>query len=246
MKYPLAKVRLIDSDENVLAGYAKLQNYIKDELNCLELFTDSNEDAYIQYKVEPDNKAMGQVFKKKFDKNFKTALANLTNDQIKEYLANGKLDVNGNEVVDGMLKVQKSFNAQVSADKDWACESKGTATVMLDIKVTPELKRQGLSREITNRIQRLRKTSGISIEDQIDIFYQVQGESPEINQTLDKFASNIEDQTRMPLLELAQLQGKPTFVGETEFVDPENESEQVKIYIYMAKPEFNDQALQVS
>lgn len=48
----------------------------------------------------------------------------------------------------------------------------------------------------------------------------------------------------MPLLELSEKAGNPTFVGETEFIDPENESEQVKIYIYMAKPEFDDQALQ--
>lgn len=40
------------------------------------------------------------------------------------------------------------------------------------------------------------------------------------------------------------MAGSPTFVGETEFIDPENESEHVKIYIYMAKPEFNEQALQ--
>lgn len=90
------------------------------------------------------------------------------------------MTVNGHEVVEGMLKVNKTFQKAIASDKDWACESKGTATVMLDTKVTPELKRQGLSREITNRIQRLRKTSGISIDDQIDIFYEVQNESPEI------------------------------------------------------------------
>jgi hypothetical protein len=47
MKYPLQKVKLIDSDESVLAGYTKLQSYIKDELNCLELEIDTNEDSYI-------------------------------------------------------------------------------------------------------------------------------------------------------------------------------------------------------
>ena len=105
MKYPLQKVTLIDSDESVLAGYIKLQQYIKDELNCMEVITDSNEDAYIQYTVEPDNKVMGQVFKKQFDKNFKTALSALTSDQIKSYLADGSIIVNGNEVVSGMLRV---------------------------------------------------------------------------------------------------------------------------------------------
>lgn len=63
---------------------------------------------------------------------------------------------------------------------------------------------------------------------------------------MDTFAKSIETRTLMPLLELSEKAGNPTFVGETEFIDPENESEQVKIYIYMAKPEFDDQALQVS
>lgn len=84
-----------------------------------------------------------------------------------------------------MLKVVKQFRPEVKAEADWGCESKGTATVMLNTKITPELKRQGQSREITNRIQRLRKNSGISIDDQIDIFYEVIGESPEITAVLD-------------------------------------------------------------
>jgi isoleucyl-tRNA synthetase len=46
------------------------------------------------------------------------------------------------------------------------------SSVMLDTEQTEELKNMGLSREVTNRIQRLRKTSGISIDDQIEIFYQ--------------------------------------------------------------------------
>lgn len=84
-----------------------------------------------------------------------------------------------------MLKVVKTFTDAVKNDKAWGVESKGTATVMLNTQLTPELKRSGLSREITNRIQRLRKNSGISIDDQIDIFYEVVGESPEIRAVLD-------------------------------------------------------------
>ena len=92
----------------------------------------------------------------------------------------GSIDINGNEVTLGMLKVVKTFTDAVKNDPQWGCESKGQGTVMLDIHLTPELKRMGLSREITNRIQRLRKTSGISIDDQIDIYYEIVGESPEI------------------------------------------------------------------
>lgn len=95
-------------------------------------------------------------------------------------MSTGSVDVLGNEVVTGMLKVNKTFNKTIKDDKNWGSECKGSANVMLDINLTPALKRQGLSREVTNRIQRLRKTSGISIDDQIDIYYRVQGESPEI------------------------------------------------------------------
>ena len=246
MKYPLARVRLVDADQEVLAGYSKLQNYIKDELNCLELILDHNEDAFIQYTVEPDNKLMGQAFKKSFDKNFKKALTELTNDQVKTYMSTGSISVNGHNVTTGMLKVVKTFTEAVKKDKDWGCESKGTATVMLDTKVTPELKRQGLSREITNRIQRLRKTSGISIEDQIDIYYEVVGESPEISKTLDTYLQAIQDQTRMPVVDANERNKAAPFIGETEFIDPDNESEHVKMYIHMAQAEFNDDKLEVS
>ena len=166
MKYPLAKVKLIDSDQSVLASYNKLQSYITDELNCLELECDSNEDEYIQYRVEADNRALGKALGKKFDKAFKAALTNLSSDQIKGYLRDGRIEINGNEITDGMLKVIKAFKAEESkGEQRWICESKGSANIMLDTQQTPQLKQKGMSREITNRIQRLRKTSGISIDD---------------------------------------------------------------------------------
>lgn len=102
--------------------------------------------------MDPDNKALGQAFKKKFDKNFKKALSELTNDQIKGLLRDGKIDINGNEVTTEMIKVVKAFTNDVKKDKSWGCETKGTANVMLAVQLTPELKCQGLSREITNRI----------------------------------------------------------------------------------------------
>ena len=145
-----------------------------------------------------------------------------------------------------MLKVVKAFRADVKSDKDWGCESKGTATVMLNTKLTPELKRQGLSREITNRIQRLRKNTGISIDDQIEIFYEIVGESPEITAVMDTHQRAIQDTTRMPVVVAAERDTSAPFVGETEFVDPDNTSEHVKIYIHMAQPVFNDEQLQVS
>ena len=49
----------------------------------------------------------------------------------------------------------------------------------------------------------------------------------------------------MPLVQLSERDAScvAPFIGETEFIDPDNEAEQVKIYIYLAQPVFDDQAL---
>jgi hypothetical protein len=49
----------------------EVQNYILDELNCLELKVESNEDDFVDYRCDPDNKEIGSVLKKAFDKKFK-------------------------------------------------------------------------------------------------------------------------------------------------------------------------------
>ena len=50
----------------------------------------------------------------------------------------------------------------------------------------------------------------------------------------------------MPVLQLSEKTGNGPFIGETEFVLPENEAEQVKMYIHLASVSFVNDALQVS
>lgn len=59
MKYPLSKVILVDADKDALEDYRLLAKYIKEELNCLDIELKSNEDDYIVYKAEGENRAMG-------------------------------------------------------------------------------------------------------------------------------------------------------------------------------------------
>jgi len=89
MKYPLARVVLVDADKSALDDYRLLAKYIKEELNCLEIELQSNEDDYIVYTAEGENRAMGQAFGKKFDKSVKEKIMALTSDEIRTYLATG-------------------------------------------------------------------------------------------------------------------------------------------------------------
>jgi len=90
---------------------------------------------------------------------------NLSSDEIRQFLATGSVKVGELTITADMLKVTKQFNPTCENNKQFACASSDQVSLMLDVVQTEDLMQHGLSREITNRIQRLRKTSGISIED---------------------------------------------------------------------------------
>jgi len=246
MKYPLRAVQLVDGDESVLEGFKTLEKYIKEELNCVELSLQKQEDDFVVYTATPDNLLMGKAFKKQFDKKLKAQIAQLSSDQIRDYLKNGKTTVSGLEITEGMLKINKEFNDALKKDSKWAVHSSMMSSVMLDTVQDEDLLHQGLGREITNRIQRLRKTSGISIEDQIEIFYSFAGESSEqsvLGRVISAHGDKIAKHTKMAFVPGSVRQSHAIHIGDTEFIMPENESEHVKISICLATPNFVDSAL---
>jgi isoleucyl-tRNA synthetase len=70
IKYPLRTVRLVDADPKVLDGFKTVQRYLCEEMNCIDLELIADEATYVDYSCKPDNKLIGQVLKKKFDKKF--------------------------------------------------------------------------------------------------------------------------------------------------------------------------------
>jgi len=55
---------------------------------------------------------------------------------------------------------------------------------------------------------------------------------------ISKYTDKMVAQTRMPVLNLKELQGTPVLIGETEFVHPDDEADQVNLKIYLAAPKF--------
>jgi isoleucyl-tRNA synthetase len=165
MKYPLRKVKLVDADLSVLEGFGTIEKYIKEELNCYEMETARDEDNFVLYSCKPDHRALGQLLKKDYNKQFKADLTKLTNEQLKAYLKNGSIEVNGKAIGEGMLNVEKCFNPTYQKHKEWACHASMESSVMLYKLLDDELMEVGLAKEATSKIQRLRKSSGISIDD---------------------------------------------------------------------------------
>ena len=140
LKTPLASVTLIDQDPVALKDFAEVESYIKEELNCLELVTDSNEDKYMNYKCEPDNKEIGSVLKKAYDKKLKTAIANLSSAQLRDYLKDGHIMIGDVKIQQGWLKVEKLFNEEFSKSTEFAGASNMMSSVLLKTTMDDNLR----------------------------------------------------------------------------------------------------------
>ena len=124
----------------------------------------------VSYRVLPDNKLLGPRFGAQFPQ-VRTALAALDPGEVAQSVANDRpvsLEVDGQPVelapAEILVSTQPAEGLAVAADK--------LATVAVDATLTPELKAEGLAREVVRRIQAMRKDAGFDISDRITTYYQ--------------------------------------------------------------------------
>jgi isoleucyl-tRNA synthetase len=88
----------------------------------------------------------------------------------------------------------------------WLVATEGSMTIALDVTITDALKQEGVARELINRIQNLRKSSGFEVTDKVDVKIFADGEYyEEIAASLADFAEYVGAQTLALSVEAAQL-----------------------------------------
>lgn len=175
LKTPLKTLVVISASSEYLEDIKGLEQYILDELNVRELIVTSNEAEYgVKYSVLADVKSLGMKFKKDAAK-IKSALPSLTEEQIKEFIKTGEIEVQGCKLITEDLRVQREV-PKIEGDKT----SEGLEViverevmVILDATLYAELEKEGLARELVNRVQRLRKSCGLVPTDDVRLLWQV-------------------------------------------------------------------------
>jgi isoleucyl-tRNA synthetase len=172
LKTPLKTLVVINKDQEYLDDVKSLEGYILEELNVLELVLSSDEAKYnVEYSVNADWPTLGKKLKKDVQK-VKKALPSLSSDDVKGYLANKKILVDGIELVEGDLVVKRGIKED-DGSKGMETNTDADVLTILDINLYPELAHQGLGREIINRVQRLRKKAGLLPTDDVKMEYTV-------------------------------------------------------------------------
>ncbi|MDY6464867.1 MAG: DUF5915 domain-containing protein, partial [Bacteroidales bacterium] len=99
----------------------------------------------------------------------------------------------------------------------WLVASEGALTVALDVEITPELRQEGVARELVNRIQNLRKTAGFEVTDRIDTV--VYADAPEISAALASYGEWIGSQTLSRTVTLQPAASAPADAREVEWTE---------------------------
>lgn len=96
----------------------------------------------------------------------------MPSDDVKAYITSGRITVDGIELVEGDLTVQRYLELPSSSQGKFATNTDNDVVIRLDIQIHADLQGEWLARELTNRVQKLRKKAGLQATDDVDVFYR--------------------------------------------------------------------------
>lgn len=160
------------------------------------VFTSDEALSGVRYKAVADWPVLGRKLKKDIGR-VKNALPKVSSDDIKKYSTTGKLTVDGIEIVEGDLSVQRYIELPETSKGQYATNTDNDVVVRLDIQIHPDLIGEWLTREMINRVQKLRKSAGLQATDDVDVFYKFEeGDGTDLLNALKQHGDVIEKTVR--------------------------------------------------
>ena len=188
VRQPLAKMLVPAVDAEAAATIEAIAAIVKTEVNVKDLQVVAPDNEVFVKRVDPDFKKLGP----KFGKLMKQAAAMIkafTPEQIRTLEREGAIDL---EIDGTSTRVELADVKVISEDiPGWLVANEGALTVALDIEISPELFREGLARDIINRVQRYRKEQNFEITDHINLKFVP---CPEVTDVLSEYSDYIAEQ----------------------------------------------------
>ena len=201
VKQPLTAIMIPVLDEAQKQDIEAVADLIMSEVNVKGINYVGGDAGILVKRIKPDFKKLGP----KFGKNMKAAAQTLTSleqSQIAQFEKDGKiaLTLNGEEAVVELADVEV-----ISEDiPGWLVANDGNITVALDITITDDLRKEGIARELVNRIQNVRKSKDFNITDRIVVKITP---DEHVNDAVAQFKDYIAKQVLAVAIELAPVEG---------------------------------------
>ena len=166
VRQPLHTVMIPVVDAHQQESIEAVKNLILNEVNVKELKFVDNTAGILVKKIKPDFKKLGPRYGK-IMKALAATIQSMSQEDINAFEKAGTFTL----MVDGQEAVLERTDVEIISEDipGWLVANEGRLTVALDITVTEDLRKEGLARELVNRIQNLRKSSGFDITDKIHV-----------------------------------------------------------------------------
>ena len=197
VRQPLQCIMIPVVDEEQRAHIEAVKALIMNEVNVKEIqFVDGAAGVLVK-KVKCDFKKLGPKFGKQM-KAVAAAVAEMSQEAIAELEKKGSYTFN----LDGAEAVIETADVEIFSEDipGWLVANEGKLTVALEVTVTEELRREGIARELVNRIQNIRKSSGFEITDKIKITLS---KNPQADDAVNEYNDYIRNQVLGTSLTLA-------------------------------------------
>lgn len=207
VRQPLQAIMIPAASEEQKKHIEAVKELVMNEVNVKELrFVEGS--GVLVKKVKCNFRTMGKKFGKLM-KGIAAAMSALEQGQIADLEKNGTiaLNVEGNDVV-----VEAADVEIISEDiPGWLVSNEGNLTVALEVELNDELRREGMARELINRIQNLRKENDFEITDRVNV---VVSPNADVENAVSSFADYIKGQVLADSIAVAENDG-----AEVEFDD---------------------------
>lgn len=164
VRQPLPRIMVVTGpgvEEDVIETVSAI---VKDEINVKTIEYVHGSSSVVSRQAKPNFKALGRRLGKQM-KAANMAIRNMTDDEIDTFVDTGSITLD----LDGDPTVFSGEDIEVVSEgiEGWLVGQEGKTTVALDTAISPELMKEGLAREIINRIQNMRKEADFDVTDRI-------------------------------------------------------------------------------
>jgi len=189
VRQPLQKIMIPVLDEQDKLDIEAVSDLIISEVNVKEIELLQDASGILIKNIKPNFKELGPKYGKEM-RLVAEAINNLNNEDIAVIERDGKLNIEVNGKPELLLLEEVDISTQDI--EGWLVANQGNLTVALDVSISNELRNEGIARELINRIQNLRKESGLEVTDKIILYIKKDGV---VDQAVESNADYIKNET---------------------------------------------------
>jgi isoleucyl-tRNA synthetase len=166
VRQPLQKIMIPVVNEEQKSSILAVANLIKHEVNIKEIELLEDASDILVKQIKPNFKTLGPKFGREM-KSIANAIRNFSKEEILKIELEGKIPIE----LDGKMINLELSDVEISSKdiEGWLVANEGSITVALDVTISEDLRREGVARELINRIQNARKDRGLEVTDRIKL-----------------------------------------------------------------------------